>query len=342
MPNIPLLDRYLQFAANFLPTTGREDILAELRANLQSEFDDRAESLGRPLTEDEIAAILKQHGHPMAIASRYFPQQFLIGPSWIATYWLTLKLALAAAATVTLAVSLFAVALDRISSRGLLTSWLSFPNTALIVFAWVTLVFIVIDYCTAKCGPSSSAHNKENWDPRKLPAFTLGGKGTSRKKPISDFIAALIGLLVLLAIVQNWRIFFPGDILQTLRFSPAFRPFYEISLAVACLRIITSFVQILRPDWPAIRPVTNIISNLASLAAFRLLFVGGPWLMVQPGGKYYPALGIANTVIFWCVAGSMLGLTIATIVEIWQSIHVSRKPGSGGNGNSAASTPLSC
>ncbi len=50
-----LLDRYLTAVKFWLPKKQREDIAAELAANLQSEIDDRVAELGRPLTDDEIA-----------------------------------------------------------------------------------------------------------------------------------------------------------------------------------------------------------------------------------------------------------------------------------------------
>jgi hypothetical protein len=344
MPNIPLLDRYLQFTANFLPTRGRQDILAELRANLQSEMDDRAESLGRPLTEDEIALLLKQHGHPMIVATRYLPQQFLIGPTWIASYWFTLKISLAVAATFTLAASLLSVLLDRASVGSLLAHWLGFANTALTVFAWVTLSFILLDFCVRKYGPTP-AHEITNWDPRKLPAVTLSGSPVSRQKPVSDFIGALVGLLILVAFARHWSSFVPANILQTLRFSHAWRPFYEICLATAFVRLIATFTRLLRPDWKILQPLSNIMIYIGSFAAFQQMFVNGPWIMLQPGQQYLPALGIANTIIFWCVTGGLVFNAIALIVEIWRSVKLfrnSHSDGSGDNGNSAASTPLSC
>ena len=66
-----LLDRYLTAVKFWLPQKHREDIADELTANLQSEIDDRAAELGRPLNDDEVAALLKQHGSPILVASRY-------------------------------------------------------------------------------------------------------------------------------------------------------------------------------------------------------------------------------------------------------------------------------
>jgi hypothetical protein len=66
-----LLNRYLQAVARLLPKARRDDIIAELRANILSQMEDREQELGRALTEDEQAAILRHHGNPTIVAGRY-------------------------------------------------------------------------------------------------------------------------------------------------------------------------------------------------------------------------------------------------------------------------------
>src|SRR6266446_9440124 len=72
------------------------------RARSQSSNRNRGPlELGRPLSEDEIAALLKQHGSPILVASRYrhenrtvnFGRQ-LIGPVVFPFYWIAIKVAL--------------------------------------------------------------------------------------------------------------------------------------------------------------------------------------------------------------------------------------------------------
>ncbi len=86
-----LLERYLQAVGQHLTAGTREDVLAELRVNLQAEMDAHAEEMERPLTESEVAAILKAHGRPMLVAARYLPQHYLIGPAVFPFYLLTLR-----------------------------------------------------------------------------------------------------------------------------------------------------------------------------------------------------------------------------------------------------------
>src|SRR6516164_9401632 len=89
-----LLDRYLQAVKKHLPWQRQDDIIAELRANLESQLEEREAELGRPLTGPEAEAWIKQLGPPMQMAARYQPQQYLIGPAVFPIYWFVLRTAL--------------------------------------------------------------------------------------------------------------------------------------------------------------------------------------------------------------------------------------------------------
>src|SRR5580658_6785303 len=88
-----LLDRYLQAVRKHLPWQRQDDIIAELRANLEAQLEEKEAALGRPLTQAEAEGWLKQLGSPMQVAAGYQPQQYLIGPNIFPTYRYVLKLA---------------------------------------------------------------------------------------------------------------------------------------------------------------------------------------------------------------------------------------------------------
>src|SRR6266700_1152099 len=87
-----LLDRYLQAERKHLPWERQDDIIAELRANLESQVEEKEEDLGRPMTTAEVEAWLKELGPPMLMAARYHAPRYLIGPALFPTYWYVLKL----------------------------------------------------------------------------------------------------------------------------------------------------------------------------------------------------------------------------------------------------------
>ena len=77
----------------------KDDIINELSENLLSRMEETEAELGRPLTETEQETILREHGDPMVVASRYgathrcvsFGRQ-LIGPALFPIYIIFLKL----------------------------------------------------------------------------------------------------------------------------------------------------------------------------------------------------------------------------------------------------------
>src|SRR6187455_2593768 len=101
-----LVDRYVQAVRQHLPAKQQDDIANELTEDIVSEMSDKQEELGRPLTEAEQEAILKQYGHPYVLAMRYRPQQYLIGPSLFQFYVPALKIALALAFAVQVVIAL--------------------------------------------------------------------------------------------------------------------------------------------------------------------------------------------------------------------------------------------
>ena len=64
-----LLDRYLQAVKRHLPWERQDDIIAELRANLEAQLEDKEAELGRPLTKEEAEQWLKQMGAPIQVAA---------------------------------------------------------------------------------------------------------------------------------------------------------------------------------------------------------------------------------------------------------------------------------
>src|SRR5687768_11813205 len=93
--NMDLFERYFRTLRIFLPKNQREDIVRELEEEIRSQVIEQEAALGRPLSLDEQAAILRQYGHPLLTAARYRPQRYLIGPVIFPYYWLVLKLTIA-------------------------------------------------------------------------------------------------------------------------------------------------------------------------------------------------------------------------------------------------------
>jgi hypothetical protein len=87
-----LIERYLQAVKFWLPRRQKNDIIAELSADIYAQIEEREAELGRKLTEAEVEAQLKQRGHPLLVANRFQPQGYLIGPGFFPVYCFVLKI----------------------------------------------------------------------------------------------------------------------------------------------------------------------------------------------------------------------------------------------------------
>lgn len=98
-----LTERYLKAVAAQLPRSQRDDIIAELADAIADRMEAREHDLSRPLTEDEQEAVLREIGHPLAVAARYGSgPQHVVGPELYPWWKFGLKVGLAAMVVLTL------------------------------------------------------------------------------------------------------------------------------------------------------------------------------------------------------------------------------------------------
>lgn len=98
-----LTERYLKAVAAQLPRSTRDDIVAELADAIADRMDARVEATGRPLTEDEQETVLREVGHPLAVAARYGSgPHHVVGPELYPWWMFGLKVGLSALVIITL------------------------------------------------------------------------------------------------------------------------------------------------------------------------------------------------------------------------------------------------
>ena len=118
---------------------------------MRAQVADREAELGRPLNRDEQRGVIAQFGHPVAMAARYWPPSYLIGPVMYPYYWPVLRIAIGLALAVhfvSAILLLMAGAAWSDAGRAALSAW----NSALAVFAWTTLAFWMVDRQVARVG----------------------------------------------------------------------------------------------------------------------------------------------------------------------------------------------
>jgi hypothetical protein len=316
-----LLARYLQAIAEHLPASTREDVLAELRANLQAQLDDRAEELNRPLTDADIAPILQQHGRPFLVAARYLPQQYLIGPALFPYYLMILRkvtpFALLACFLAQSSDLLYAHTLpDVLRTLGLSFAQL-FPNLLLILF-WITLSFVIAEY----------AYNKNNaklsiptWNPAKLPRLRSRLQGKSRATRIADLIFHACFLLYILAIPTHLYLFLgPCEILLHqlyAQFAPIWHTFY-IAFIIVLVFQLSSKLLALNPAFDPWRIPFDLLTKLASLGCTAILLTTHTYLLATNPAAPQAMLQVANYWLGMSIRIVFIFSLAALLIEAWK------------------------
>jgi hypothetical protein len=299
-----LVDRYLQSVKWMLPKKQQDDLIRELSDEILSQVEEKETALGRPLNEDEQVALLKQLGHPMLLAARYRKQRYLIEPSIFAIYWMVLRLVL----IVTLFGMSVAAVATAATGQGLgkaLAILIQYPFAALSVFAWVTIVFVVLDIVQVKF----NFYGK--WDPRTLPKVTKKEKKHSMLESVAALVfGALFGIWWLVGLKHQFLIFGPG--VAAVHFGPVWQTIYPLFVVLVIADLIRHTIDLLRPNWEKGRLAFRLFFRAMNLLVLYFL-LNATDVLVGSNPGIQPYMTNMNR-------GIHVALVIAVVISVAQAI----------------------
>jgi hypothetical protein len=262
-----LLDRYLQAVKKHLPWQRQDDIVAELRANLEAQLEDKEAELGRPLTTEEAEGWLKQIGSPIQVAARYQRQQYLIGPAIFPTYSFILKLVLTWATVIYAIANALTIAVGNQGGEAVLQAALRLPWIWLINAAIVTLIFAVVEQTRVRFpekfrafGPmagSMAGPMAAQWSPLDLPPVGAGDGEWAKPRSFTRallevFSGGLFLAYVLLVPHYPFLLLGPGAwYLKALPYqlAPAWWTFYWLLVCLNTFELAWKIVDLARGAW---------------------------------------------------------------------------------------------
>lgn len=271
--NMDWLQRYVDNVRTHLPARLREDVGNELYSGLQDQCDELEESLGRAPTEEEVLALLKEKGHPMAVAAGYQSRRTLVSEPLFPVYLQVLKITLMVIAAVSAVGVLASFASEaKPNLVGAAISWLAgMYESGIHAFAWITLVFYL-------AGESQSYRKVfGNWNPRSLPRIADGGRRIRRFDSAIEFVATLLALAWLNDVWLSLGVG-SGSSVTLSSASGALLPWLNVALAGS---VLMSLAKLLSPYWTQRRLLIDIALNIAWLLLLALLI------------NIYPAFSVA-------------------------------------------------
>lgn len=276
-----LLDRYLQAVRKILPWERQDDIVAELRANLESQLEDKQAELGRPLTPAEAEEWIRQLGSPVQMAAHYQPQRYLIGPAIYPVYLYILRLVSMWAIVIYCIVSTVTIVLGSPSAQAVADAAVRLPFVLIQVAAWVTAAFAAIEFIAIrfpdKCPPIAGFYAR--WSPGDLPPLeppaTPGIKRRSHAHAVTEAIFGFVFLAWLLLVPEYpYLMFGPGvAYIYASPFHPApvWMTFYWWLVALNAIQLAWHCADLVRGTWQDPGRAFHIVSKAFGLIAILVL-----------------------------------------------------------------------
>lgn len=255
-----LVERYIEAIKFWLPKRLKEDVAAEIREDIRSEIEDAERQKGRPLTEEEVSAILKARGAPMSVASRYMPQRWLIGPELYPLYIFVLKIV-----AVICIIPPFLTWIGELFADPFAPGLHNFVppfNGLLVSFAITTIVFAVMDYKGVHLVKANT------WNPKSLRRLSRNTQ-IKRSESVGEIIVSLviIGLFAAGYLSQTRYQFVNADV----TFCPQWILFWHIVIATAVAEIALSAANLFKPYWSGFCIFLRAVIDAVKMAAFYQL-----------------------------------------------------------------------
>jgi len=315
-----LLDRYLIAVGQNLPKPQRDDIIRELSEDIRSQFEDKEAELGRPLSEAEQEAILKQVGNPLLVAGQYRQDdrnlalgRRIIGPAlfpfYVKVLWFNLGVSSLITALIVLALFQAGV---RITLSGGISSlfW-----TVLAQFVAITLVFAGVEKHVSRFPDRWDLRNPRESGLSRFLEHTEpdGAPRVSRFRSISRFVAGAV-FLVWLRVVTHSPMWMFGAAVGAFRIEPIWHRIYVPFVLVIFAGMIQATINFICPNWVRFEVLARTVLSLAGLGILVLLATGGPLLTVRDAVPTQAQLSMVHTVNEWFRFYFNLAIAVASVV----------------------------
>jgi hypothetical protein len=203
--------------------------------------------------------LLRKMGSPVMVASRYQPQQYLIGPALFPLYLYVLRMVVLWTFIVYGLVVAVVLPLVSPDHSNVVASILRTPGVLINVAAWVTLIFVAFEFFMVrypeKCPPVAGL--TEKWNPSSLPPLQKddisGLKPRSFTQAIAEVVFGFLFLGWLLLIPRHpFLLMGPGAVyLQVAPFqlAPVWWIFFWCVVALNIAQIGWRCVDLARGRW---------------------------------------------------------------------------------------------
>jgi hypothetical protein len=312
-----LVDRYLNAVKGYLPKTesaAQDDIIAELKDSLLSRIEERETELGRALTTEEQQALVKENGHPMLVASRYMPQQYLIGPSMFPFWLMALRAMLIAVGIVYAVLAGISLITHGDFVQVLIQASTGYAGTALFWAAIITLAFWIFERNQIRFG------FLDRWQPAKL-AANSGGFYMKRSESLFDIVIGTLFITWWMGAISFPTSFWHYGKPVSFAMSSSWNPYWWGILALNAWWLLLSVASFFSPYLKWDRLLLRILLNVISIGLLYFLAQQEVLIVVGNNDVDISKYGSAQVRLNELLRGLFIVLAIVWTYEIFADVR---------------------
>lgn len=311
-----LVDNYINQVEDYLASGTDKDVLQELESAIYDVIEEKEESLGHSLKDNDIADILRKFGAPMEVAARYAPQQYLIGPTLFPNFRHGLKVAFAIIVVFHLIRVLFGFAANDDTSFNIFRLFSRILYSCFWGFSWLVIIFATLEYYGGKLPTFST------WDPLKR--SNTRQSASDRDNAVTNVISDVLMLFI-------WNYWFSQTVDSTstigelsITFSDIFVTLYwPVNFLLVASVALYSW-QILNRSWSKTAIIFALVIDIVSMIILILFLADADQLTFTGAGDGIFAERIAEH------ANTVFKVTLAIILAFiawdgWKHWQVWRK-----------------
>ncbi|MFJ8513186.1 HAAS signaling domain-containing protein [Lysinibacillus xylanilyticus] len=325
-----LIEVYIREVAQRLPEKNREDIILELRSNIEDMLPD-------DYSEEDVKTVLKKLGSPVTLASNYrdWPM-YLIGPRYFDVYVTLLKMILPIAVVISFISLIAEYFIGYSGDQAVINIGMDLINVGIRriievgmqVFFWLTLMFAILERTDKGRGGQPLTARLKEWTPDDLKNIP----DIPKKKAISKYevFLSLMWTAIwatlyfnanhLVGVYEGGR---DGLVFVTPTFSQdVLLRYWPIVVIVICLEIALSLYKLIKGQWTKRMAICNTVLQLIGTIVFSVILLN-PNLLSQDFITYMSDLFATTTNQFktWIVGGGIFIFTIAAAFSVFDGFR---------------------
>lgn len=302
-----MIKNYLYTIGKYLTPSQRDEVLKEIEANL---YDYLEQNFGKKeYTDGEIESALRAMGHPKTVAQAYQTSpRSLIGPAYIESYWLVVKIALIGTAVGLTVGHLIDLNSAENSVQLFTRLFIDIFSSALSSFGMVTLIFALIEHYS----PQENLIISEAWKISDLEKAPEPNQKVSLIDLIIETFFICFGLVVINSAVPIFAFRLEDKQILPIVDMALFAPFIiMITLVLAASLLLNIYLMIIRKWQTSTRIITILLDLIGIGIVTKIALTPEIWDL----NALNSILGDAAKVDTWFTISVNIGLAVMIIIS---------------------------